>query len=196
MSSSLTVNMGEMARILGISLPTMRELPLKHPDLPVQQRGGSGVPWAFDPEAVQAFMKAKKDEEAAAEAARNEALAQLAFPGGDLLPPEERNQTAADRLKNATAMIKEDELRKQRGFLIQTTDMRQRLTSAWTMLAQALNAMPSNIGRRHNLPDAVVRDMRRYIQAQQRTLHGQLTDLLPPEDLEEAADDEDAEQAA
>jgi hypothetical protein len=74
--------------------------------------------------------------------------------------------------------------------------MRQRLTGAWTMLGQALNAMPSSIGRKHNLPDAVVRDMRRYIQTQQRKLHGQLTDLLPPEDMEEAADDEDAEQAA
>jgi hypothetical protein len=92
-------------------------------------------------------------------------------------------------------MIKEDELRKQRSFLIQKSDMRQRLTTAWVVLGQALNAMPSNIGRRHNLPDAVVRDMRRYIQDQQRALHARLTDLLPQEDLEEA-EDEDAEQAA
>jgi phage terminase Nu1 subunit (DNA packaging protein) len=191
---TLLVNLAEMARTLDVSLPTMRDLLVRHPDFPVVQRGGTGAIWQFDPVAVIEFMTARREEEAAAEAARSEQLAQLSFGGADLTPEGERNFSAADRLKNANAMLKEDELRKQRGFLVQTSDMRQRLTAAWTPLTQALNALPSAIGRQHNLPEAVIRDMRRYMHGQQTQLRDRLRDLLA-DDVPETGED-DAPEAA
>jgi len=191
---ALLVNLAEMARALDVSLPTMRELLVRYSDFPVVQRGGTGAVWQFDPTAVIEFMTARREEDAAAEAARSEQLAQLSFGNVDLTPEGERAFSAADRLKNANAMLKEDELRKQRGFLVQTSDMRQRLTAVWTPLTQALNALPSLIGRQHNLPEAVIRDMRRYMHDQQTQLRTRMRDLLG-EDMPETGED-DAPEAA
>lgn len=175
------VTMEKMAAALGVSLPTMRRLIMRYDDLPVLDRGGNGKPWAFDPEAVIAFVQTRRAEEAAGRAQRDELLAQISLPMEELIPPEERSLSAADRLKVAQAMLKEDEVAKQRGFLVQTTEMRQRLTEAWTPLNQFLQSLPSAIGRRHNLPDAVVRDIRRLVEQQQRELHRRLKDLLAPD---------------
>jgi hypothetical protein len=64
-------------------------------------------------------------------------------------------------------------------------------------LAQFLNALPTGIGRQHNLPDAVVRDIRRRVEAQQRQTVQRLRDLLAPEvqPPPEEDDERDAEAA-
>lgn len=188
----VTVNLEEMASTLRVSLPTLRALIKRHDDFPVVAEGRNGVPWQLDPEAVIAFVQRKRDEDAARKAERDDLLAQFSLPVDDMLPAEERGVSAGERLKIAQAMLKEDEVAKQRGFLVLTSDMRMRLTDAWTPLNQFLQALPSQLGRRHNLPDAVVRDMRRMIETQQRELHRRLRDLLapeaapPPEDTENA----------
>jgi phage terminase Nu1 subunit (DNA packaging protein) len=176
----LTVNLEEMAAKLRISLSTLRDWMRRHPDFPIIAEGRSGVPWQLDPAAVIAFVEQKRAEETASKAERSELLAQINLPIEDLLPAEERALTPAERLKLAQAMSKEDEVARQRGFLVLTSDMRTRLTEAWGPLAQFLNALPGQVGRRHNLPDAVVRDMRRMIETQQRELHRRLKDLLAP----------------
>jgi phage terminase Nu1 subunit (DNA packaging protein) len=186
------VNLEEMARKLGVSRPTMRELIKRYPEFPVLREGTNGVPWQFDPEAVIAFVQARRAEEEAGKAERSELLAQISLPESLLTPAEDLQLTPTERLKNAQAMIKEDELRKQRQFLVSTADMRQRLSFAWTPLNQALQALPGTLGRRHNLPDAVVRDMRRYIEAQQREIHRRLVELLSPDIPAPPAEDDDA----
>ena len=190
----LTVNLEEMATKLGVSLSTLRDWMRRHEDFPVVAEGRSGVPWQLDPVEVIAFVDRKRAEEAASKAQRDELLAQIPMPMDDLLPPEERGLPAAERLKNAQAMLKEDEVARARGHLVLKTDMRARLTESWGPLAQFLQALPGVIGRRHNLPDAVVRDMRRMIEAQQRELHARLVDLLSPaiEPPAEAVNDESA----
>jgi phage terminase Nu1 subunit (DNA packaging protein) len=186
------VNLEEMARKLGISRPTMREMITRYPDFPVLREGTNGVPWQFDPEAVIAFVQARRAEEEAGKAERSELLAQISLPDSLLAPPEDLQITPSERLKNAQAMMKEDELRKQRQFLVATAEMRQRLSAAWTPLNQALQALPAAIGRRHNLPDDVVRAMRRYIEGQQRDLHRRLVDLLSPDIPAPPTEDNDA----
>jgi phage terminase Nu1 subunit (DNA packaging protein) len=188
----VTVNLEEMADKLRISLPTLRKMMRKYPDFPVEAEGSNGVPWHLDPQAVIAFVQAKRDEEAAARDQRDDLLAQVSLPIEELRPEDERTLSAAERLKVAQAMRVEDEVAKQRGFLVLTSDMRMRLTDAWTPLSQFLAGLPAQLGRRHNLPDAVVRDMRRAIEAQQRELHRKLRALLsddaepPPEEEEHA----------
>ncbi|MBW6399993.1 hypothetical protein KPL78_19185 [Roseomonas sp. HJA6] len=188
----VTVNLEEMAEKLRISLPTLRKMMRRYEDFPVVAEGSNGVPWQLDPEAVIAFVQAKRDDEAAARDARDDLLSQVSLPLEELHTEADRVATPAERLKLAQAMRVEDEVAKQRGFLVLTSDMRMRLTDAWTPLSQFLTALPGQLGRRHNLPDAVVRDMRRAIEAQQRELHRKLKDLLaagadpPPEEQEHA----------
>ena len=55
-----------------------------------------------------------------------------------------------------------------------------------------MRTIPADLAERHNLPAAVVRDMRARIGAHQRDLHGRLQDLLPegsapPDDEADAA---------
>ncbi len=188
----VTVNLEEMAEKLRISLPTLRKMMRRYEDFPVVAEGSNGVPWQLDPEAVIAFVQAKRDDEAAARDARDDLLSQVSLPLEELQTEADRVATPAERLKLAQAMRVEDEVAKQRGFLVLTSDMRMRLTDAWTPLSQFLTSLPGQLGRRHNLPDAVVRDMRRAIEAQQRELHRKLKDLLapgadpPPEEQEHA----------
>jgi phage terminase Nu1 subunit (DNA packaging protein) len=180
-ASRITVNLEEMASKLGISLTTLREWMRKHPDFPVVAEGRSGIAWQLDPEAVVAFVRSKREEEAEARAARDDQLAQISLPMEDLVPPEERGVSASERLKMAQAMRVEDEVARQRGFLVLTSDMRTKLTEAWVPLNQFLQALPGQIGRRHNLPDGVIRDIRRLIETQQRELHRKLRELLAPD---------------
>lgn len=180
MSDAPTVNLEEMADKLRVSLPTMRRLVKRYDDFPVVARGSNGVPWQFDPAAVIAFVQAKRAEEAAGRAERDSLLAQISLPIEELVPPEERGATADERLKIARAMKAEDELARDRGFLVLTTEMRPRLTEVWVSWTQFLGALPATLGRRHNLPDAVVRDMRALIAEQQRQTVQRLRDLLAP----------------
>lgn len=190
MSAALpSVNMDEMADLLRISLPTLRALLKQHDDFPVISRGGKGIPWQFDPSAVIAFIEAKQAEERAAEAARNELLAQVVLPGID--PPEAGAVSAQDRLRTAQAMKAEDELAKTRGFLVAKHEMRASLLTIWPELTRSILAIPAQMARQHNLPPAVERDMRNRAITALRDTHGRLTHALgafaaPPEDPEDA----------
>ena len=87
----------------------------------------------------------------------------------------------------------EDDVARQRGFLVLKTEMRARLVDIWAPLNAALQAIPAKIGRRHNLPDSVVRDIRALISVEQRETHRRLVEILgafapPPEDGDDAAE--------
>ena len=184
------VSLDEMAGILGISLPTMRAR-AKLDGFPAIRRGTNGVPWQLSPDDVIAFLAEQDRQAQEADAARAEAIAQYAFPMAEAAPDAASGLLSpADRLKTAQAAIKEDELARQRGFLVLTTDMRARLTEAWGPLTAFLNTLPVTLARRHNLPDAAVRDMRGFIATQQRALVERLKALAPDGALvEPEADD-------
>lgn len=191
MSAALpSVNMDEMAGILGVSLPTMRALLKRYEDFPVLSRGAKGIAWQFDPEAVVAFMRDQQEAERAAQAARDELLAQVVLPGLD--PPEGAGTVSAqDRLRTAQAMRAEDALAKERGFLVAKHEMRAALIGIWPELTRSILAIPGQMARQHNLPPAVERDMRNRAITALRDTHGRLTHALgaftaPPEDPEDA----------
>ena len=191
---TVLVNKRELAKLLGVSLPTMSALIDRYPDFPVEQRGGPGVEWKFRADVAKAFIADKKAEAEASSAARNELLAQFALP---LLDTEEEADgpsptlSAQDRLAQARALLAEDKLAKERGFLVAKSDMRARLTPVWATLGAFLQSLPADLAERHNLPGAVVRDMRARIAQQQRELHARLLDLLPAD----AAPQDDADDA-
>lgn len=173
----MPVNLDEMAALLKCSPPTMRKF-VRLEGFPILARGSHGVPWQLDPEAVTAFLHARREAEAAAGAARDEALAQLSLPES-ILSGDEATASAAERLKTAQAIRAEILNAKEAGFLVPTADMRARLALTWPVLMQAILALPQQLGRRHNLPDPVIRDARRYLEEQLRDIAHRLQDLLP-----------------
>lgn len=183
------VNLAEMARLLDVSLPTMRDYITRYPDMPTLQRGGLGKPWEFDAEAVLGFMGERKAVEARAEEERSQQLAQMTLLDGDMRSRSEMGLTAKDyglEIRNARDL---DKLRQERGFLVDKSQMRFQLDAVWRALGNSMNALPSAMGRRHNLPDAVVRDMRRYLHEQQTVIRERLGDLLAPEIRPEEEDE-------
>ena len=180
------VNLDEMAGILQCSLPTMRKLS-RIEGFPIIERGSNGVPWRLDSDAVIAWATARREAEEAAGAARSAELAQLTLPE-NILGADQSSIPATERLKHAQAIRAETLNAKEAGFLVSTADMRARLTNAWPTLMQAMLAMPQQLGRRHSLPDPVVRDMRRYVEEQLRETVRRLQDLLPEDAAPETAD--------
>ncbi len=87
-----TVNLRDMAHVLGVSLPTMRDLLRRHSDLPVIHRGATGSPWEFDPQAVVAFLVEKRADAERQRHVRAELVGQMRLElqrpadAGGLLP--------------------------------------------------------------------------------------------------------------
>lgn len=184
----LTANMQEMADILRISLPTLRDMIRDYADFPVLARGKNGVAWKFEPATVIAFVKAKREAEATSKAERSQLLAQISLPEDLITPPDQQGLTAKEREQRARAGLKEDELAKQRGFLVSTHEMRSRITPVWQLVQTGMLSIPSRVGRKHNLPDAVIRDIRRETESVLRQAHAKAADLLrdaePPPDAD------------
>jgi len=185
---AILCNLEEMAAKLDISLPTMRGL-TKLDGFPIVERGRNGVPWQLDPDAVIAFVRDRRTQEAAGRLARSEALAQITLPEELLTPPEQVGLSNLDRLRIAQAQRVEMATAREARHLVLKTELRQELRAAWSALMQGIVAMPGAMARRHNLPAAVVADMRRYVEQQLRSTHATLGELLPA-DAEPAPADE------
>jgi phage terminase Nu1 subunit (DNA packaging protein) len=195
---SLVVNKSELAKILGVSKPTMGAILDRYPDFPIEQRGGLGVEWKFNPDLAKAFIIAKRAEEEAANATRSELLAQCSLPLDDVTPEEPgapRALSAVERLQHARAMLAEDKLARERQFMVLKTDMRPHLGAVWLSLSQSLQALPAQIAARYNLPLPVVRDLKDFIATFQRDTYARLIDLLP-EGTPPPEEDEGEDEAA
>jgi phage terminase Nu1 subunit (DNA packaging protein) len=70
----------EMAAVLGVSLHDLGRYLERWPDFPVVKRGGMGREWAFDGEAVRAFLAEKEAAARLAADERRAAMAQLTLP--------------------------------------------------------------------------------------------------------------------
>jgi phage terminase Nu1 subunit (DNA packaging protein) len=151
------VNKRELARILGVSLPTIGAWLDRYPEFPVLQSGTNGREYQFDAVAVRDFMAIKDAEEERLEKEREAAIAQLG------LPLEEQTEDGAgalkprERLDHVRAISAEDKLRQERGFLVSVPAARQAMTAAVARWNRAIHARIRQDGRDFNLPDAVVR---------------------------------------
>jgi phage terminase Nu1 subunit (DNA packaging protein) len=183
----LLVNQRELAKILGCTAPTVREMIARYPDLPIDTVGAVGREYLFDAAAVTEFLATKRDEEAAASAERQELFDQFRLP----LPDDGANGVGAispsQRVAIAKAIALERRNAIETGQLILASEMRQTLTVAIAALAQHLNGLPQQIGRQFNLNEAVVRGIQLAINDGRRTFVRTLRKDLDITDRGEAA---------
>lgn len=177
----LTVNKRELARLLKCSLPTLDRLIDDNPDLPIERRGSNGVEWEFDPEAVVGFIADRREAEKQAGAARSELLRQFTLPFEQTEPEGARDLSPSERKNLADALSKERKLAIEAGLLVTTASVRQGLGDAFKLLGRHLDGLPQQLGRRHHLPDAVVREMVAQIADARRQFVRELEALIVEE---------------
>lgn len=141
----LPVNLGEMARIAGVSEPTMRRWIGE--GCPVKSRGGNGVAYEFDPEEVKAWRTERDRNADAAEAERQrQILEQQAemFEGQQMAPAGfdlERHRTAI-QVEHAAL-----NLSKLKGDLVPIEEVRRDADSVMGLIRQRLLAFVPNLTR-------------------------------------------------
>jgi len=146
--SARTLNMSELAYVIGVSLPTLRQLIQRHGDFPIERRGDKGVDYQFHIDAVRSWMERHEAEKAAAEEDRRKQLDLLASEiygappegAGPALSPAERKQLAE-------AVRAEDYNRIKRGDLLERHDVSYRLRQALAHFQKKLRQIPADLAR-------------------------------------------------
>lgn len=162
MTDAPTVNMDEMARRLGVSLPTFRNLMKDNADFPVEAGGSRGIPYEFDVGAVLDWKKRKVEDAQRLAADKHEFLSQFEFPIEDDAIQQGAVSPAA-RLKIAQAIKAERELEMTAGHLVHTAGVRQGLMTALTVLGKEMDNIPALLGREFNLPHDLQRALRKRL---------------------------------
>nr|WP_314074862.1 terminase small subunit [uncultured Roseococcus sp.] len=153
------VTKAELAKIIGVSLPTMTSIIARYPDMPVERQGRSGEAWQFDADAVVEFLRVKRAEEAEEEASRADLLSEMRLPFDEEPSPNTAGLTPTQQLAAVrTRMLLAKEAR-EAGHLVPVTEVRMALSSAVSGLSRSLDTFPTRIGRRHNLPASVVEEI-------------------------------------
>ena len=145
-----------MARNLGISEPTLKDLIRKNDDFPILERGRTGQSWRFDPKAVARFLKKKQKAEAGAKSTREARLGQQEM----VLTPK-TGGALDDQLKTYKIRDLERIDAKENGRLAVAEEVSAALASTFRRLAQMQDTGIERVGRMLNLPDAVMRALRR-----------------------------------
>jgi len=190
--AGLTCNFEEMAQRLDISKPTLGQWIRKWDDFPVLSRGSNGVAWSFDPAVVVAYVGQKRADEEAANAARVELLGQIALPF-------EQPSGAADlaEMGQLYKLAKQaDELGVMRGQLLRVADLRDPMWSLLLRFRQSALQLPRRWGTRHNLPAAVVTEIRRDIEEWLTEIHAGSREILTAAAVPETTSDDEAAAAA
>ena len=154
-----TVNKDEMARRMGVSLPTLTGMMKDNEDFPIAAGGSRGVPYAFNVADVLEWKKRKAEEARQIVADKNEFLSQFEFEE----PEETTAATPAQRLQMANAMRVERKMAMESGQLVLTASMRQAIQIALAVLGKRLDNIPGQLGREFNLPDGQQRAVKRYL---------------------------------
>jgi phage terminase Nu1 subunit (DNA packaging protein) len=177
---SVLINKRGLARMLGVSIPTVSEMLDRYPDFPVEVRGRVGLKWQFNAADVQAFLAGKRAEEAAtAGATRVAFLAQASSRLEKAGPGAATSGSAQERLAHARALVAEDKLARERSQLVRVDDLRTKLGPVFAKIGEWMQTLPADCAAHYNLSDAVVGDMRARISAEHRELYAQLKDWLP-----------------
>lgn len=133
---------------------------------PVHRSGTQAGGWAFDVEAVVAYLEPEAEREIVAE--------DLATPAGQAARAE---LSARQRRDLAQAQLHEDKLRRQRGELVEAAELQQVLSETVTRVATNLNSMADVLVRRLNLPESALPIIRQEIDGVRRQLVTGLRDL-------------------
>lgn len=133
------------------------------PEFPVETRGTQAGGWAFDADAVLAYLGAAVDEP------EEETPAPVAH---------QAEETSRSRLNLAQALIQEDRLRMRRGELIEAEPLKLALSETVTKVSTGLNVLPDTLVRRLNLPESAGAVIRQEVDQLRRTLVTALKDAL------------------
>jgi len=174
-----TANLNEMADVLGVSVPTLRETIKKYPDLPILARGSNGVPWQFDPEAVTRFLLAQRQAEERAATERFAQLDQFRLPIDDMPEESGKGFTPQQELAIARKRLLDQQFAKEAGFLVQTGEARQVISAALAKFSRAMLGLPEQMGRRHGWRDVEVREATESMETYLNTLIEELMMLGP-----------------
>lgn len=144
-----TLNMSELAHVLGMSLPTLRGYLQKYPDFPVERRGDKGDPYAFDFDAVRVWLDRHDAGKKEAEEARREQLELLGAEiyGASPAAAEGKVLTPAERKTLAEAVRAEDYNRVKRGELLERREIAYQLRQAFAKMQKGLRRIPHDFAR-------------------------------------------------
>lgn len=173
----LFVNKRELAKLLRCSIPTLDKLIDDNADFPVEHRGSNGVEWQFDADTVCQFIQAKRTAEAQQYKERSELFGQISLPIEDA-PAGGGALTPTQRMNLARARMAERKLAMESGLLVSTAEMRQVLMISIAKFGRFLDTLPAQLGRRHGLPEEVVRAARQYIDEQRRLFVKEMQEAL------------------
>jgi phage terminase Nu1 subunit (DNA packaging protein) len=154
------VNKRELCRILGCAATTLDNLMARYgAEFPVIERGSHGRDYAFDPEAVTAFLSEKKAERERNHQDRLAELEQLDLPVEGLIGthPTTTLPKPRDRLDTLRAQQLERQMAREAGLLVETGEVRRQVGGLLQRFVSELQGAIRNAGRAHNVPDAVIR---------------------------------------
>jgi phage terminase Nu1 subunit (DNA packaging protein) len=129
------------------------------PEFPVVTRGTQAGGWAFDADAVLAYLGASVNEPEADDAEPAPVRVQ-----------HQAEETARSRLNAAQAQLAEDKLRERRGELVEAAPLQMALADTVTRVATGLNALPDVLVRRLNLPATATEIIRQEVDGIRRSL--------------------------
>ena len=182
-----TVNKTEIAALLRTSLPTLDKLLRAHGDaFPVVRRGTNGLAYEFDPAAVTAFLTDLEAARIAAGRARDDLMQQYTLPEID--PPETEGLTPRTRLDLAKLRILEREEAIRAGFLVETSAVRQAVTTAFANLRRDHGTALRQSCRDANIPESVIRAVEARVADAQRTFVTSMQALLNSPDAAHGAE--------
>ncbi len=146
------VNRAALCRLLRKSETWLDRRLVEDAAFPVVERGGRGVQWQFDPEAVVAYL--------AEQQAEDERRTAEAWAGASGIHDERQRHlptllTPQARLAEVRAQLAEQDLAERTGRMVDAEEMQQVLGSAFAALGSAIDSTLDQLARRHGWSEAV-----------------------------------------
>lgn len=182
------VNQSELAAVLDVSLPTLRDMIKRHDDFPVVRRGDNGVAYEFDLVEVKGWMDRHAAAKSEAQDRRQATLAQMRLDVfGD---PGEGDETTGlsptERRAEIEAQFRADQLRRARGELLTAAEVDQVLRQALAELAKGLRQIAPAIAREQGLDRPVRLAMEAAIREKTNAAIDRVQELLRADDARAA----------
>lgn len=186
MSENLSLNKKEMAKRIGVSLPTLTSWIERWDDFPIVERGTNGARYRFNPRDVLLFISEKQSEERAKTAERDERLTSIQLEMAELFPEEERvpEESHNDIKKQLDAWKLRGLKRKEAelsGRLLIASEVRDNLMDVFARLGSETRSFWKRACVRNGIPAAIVDRLLDDYADVQRTLVNGLSDGLRAE---------------
>lgn len=192
MSDHISLNKKEMAKRIGVSLPTLTSWIERWPDFPIVERGTNGARYRFNPQHVLVFIREKQEEERAKTAERDERLTSIQLEMAGLFPeddvPPEESHADLKKLLDAWKLrkLKREEALAS-GRLLVADDVRDNLMDVFARLGSETRSFWKRACVSNGVPGAIVERLLDDYGDVQRTVVSKLSSSLQ----EEIADDQE-----